>query len=904
MSRKQKLGSVFLSTVILLCVFFLVGNPKNAIALTANDYLAPTSLISDRANEDYATVSEIEEKYASNTKLKTFDYATSKNRYAVTDGKGNFLIFQKGTLDSNTSTKRDSSHDTLLGVITPNHTFTELKTPILNSNAEAQKAAVNSTPGVTGDIWSPAMTLNNSAAAVDIQINEVRDLQKQLDAANTLRAQYVATQEDTTEIDAQIATLKAKLDATNKQTHDNAIANEAGYAAKELTQPSPLWCIALGNGWFAALHPDINPSGCLAQIGEQLLKGASWILWFSANLFDKSLDYSLNFRNIVDKIPMVELGWKIFRDISNICFIFILLIIAIGIIVDKSNIGSKSMIAGVLTAALLINFSLFFTKVIIDGSNILALQFYGEIRGDPSQSPTAANGKLGPGISAAFVQALDLTTIYKYGDDKENTTTAGGLTLNTSDPWNIVIVTFGGTVLILVTSFVFLAAAALFIIRSLVLIILMITAPIAYMAQALPNATLKSAASTWWKRLSNECIFAPVYMMMTYVLVSAISSKNIGIGAAVGKGSFASLFAGNADQFGTAFTFFLLIGFMVSTLTVAKSLGATGAATAISYGKIASNATKNWVVRNTAGTVAGQVGSRLANSNMMNKWAGSSVGRVFGGGLALKSVSGLANAKIGGQSYNERIRAKQDAKDATAKAVKDATFREKHVWENDANYKTAREGFDKKQKDRINNVQGVGKNGEPVGFTGFSYASRQATRANRAKAMKSFKDEGDKEEIRKNTKKKSLDSLELFAPEIKNEAERTFKALAGNSNKEFEMNSENIEKMQELWQKNIRDAEITQNGDLVGGDVKTLIDSMKVMTDELKTGHTAAGVAIDPSRAAYNNGQLTIKANELQALKGKVDLHYEKLIDAEKKKEADKSAGLLEELVRQGKQKK
>mgnify|MGYP003532565324 FL=1 len=72
----------------------------------------------------------------------------------------------------------------------------------------------------------------------------------------------------------------------------------------------------------------------------------------------------------------IDKAWVVVRDLSNIFFILILLYVAIKTVLNMGGHETKSMITSVIIMAVLINFSLFFTKIVIDSSNILALIFY------------------------------------------------------------------------------------------------------------------------------------------------------------------------------------------------------------------------------------------------------------------------------------------------------------------------------------------------------------------------------------------------------------------------------------------------------------------------------------------------------------------------------------------------
>src|SRR3989338_4272130 len=123
--------------------------------------------------------------------------------------------------------------------------------------------------------------------------------------------------------------------------------------------------------WFG-----INIDACLANIVYMIMWIFSWVLWIAGKILDMSLYYTLHMSDLLTHVPVVDIGWKIFRDIANICFIFVLLWTAIGTILGVNSGKTKELLAPIVVVALLINFSLFITKAVVDASNIVALHFY------------------------------------------------------------------------------------------------------------------------------------------------------------------------------------------------------------------------------------------------------------------------------------------------------------------------------------------------------------------------------------------------------------------------------------------------------------------------------------------------------------------------------------------------
>jgi len=318
----------------------------------------------------------------------------------------------------------------------------------------------------------------------------------------------------------------------------------------------------------------------LPVIANTILWLSSWLLWAAVALFNISLNYSLNFGKFLDSMPIIETGWDIFRDIANIGFIFILLYIAISTIVQASTANTKKLLVRVVMIALVLNFSLFFTRVIIDAGNILALSVYQQmgVEGKPitgNPFTDAANGA-DQGISAAIIKGLALTTIFqlpKDNPDLEGTALAEALVENRTTGINILIIGVAGSIFILVTAFVFLVAAILFLIRTVTLIFLMILSPLAFAANILPQT--QKHFSTWFSTLINQTFF-PFFFLLLMLMVIQMITNPVWNQQTGGVKSFGDVLKGGSDGIGTLFTFVILIGLMLGSLVVSKQMGAKG----------------------------------------------------------------------------------------------------------------------------------------------------------------------------------------------------------------------------------------------------------------------------------------------------------------------------------------
>lgn len=460
---------------------------------------------------------------------------------------------------------------------------------------------------------------------------------------------------------------KAKAQALMQQaigqnTSGNASIKEATDAMGGGAEP--IICIK----FTGPLPTGIDFIGCGALAAWTMLKVSSYILALVAMLFNVCIDYTLNFKNFVTQYDIVGLGWKSFRDLINLTFIFVLVYIGIGTIIGSGSFNKKTL-PQIILAAVFINFSLFFTQVMIDGSNIITLQFYNKIIENSKEAVSTQNnakstgvvGKIDSsiaeydsGMSAALVKALGMEDIFTLGvrsssgeDSRQNFTGA----LNAM---KLLLYGLLGSIFTLVTAFVLGAAAFMFIFRAVTLLFLMILSPAGFLFGFLPK--MEEYSKMWWSTLTKNLIFAPIYMALMYVVLSMIlqGSRN--------HGSFLKMFEGGKDAPQVIFVFVVLISLMSGCLYIATKLGAEGASTAASLGKKWAGAARgyatglamkpvNFTTRTgvvAAGAVAGGAGALLAKN-------GGVIGARIGSRLmGLKDTT--RNVKIGGKSQEEIIK--------------------------------------------------------------------------------------------------------------------------------------------------------------------------------------------------------------------------------------------------------
>lgn len=284
-------------------------------------------------------------------------------------------------------------------------------------------------------------------------------------------------------------------DATYKY---NAYLSDA--SAAEKAAESVLNC-----GTWSALATGNAMRCTTVWFGNSALWLSSWFLDLASVLLNQSILFNLNIADFIQKTPGINLAWGTIRDMSNIIFIFALLWISIQNILQIGD--GKKLIPSIIIAALLINFSLFFTKVIIDTSNIVAFQFYSGII-DPAQTGSFSAG----GISDKFFQLTKIQSVFAS---------------SSVDFFQILTISLMGVIFILITAFSFLSVAFIFLSRAIILILLLPLSPFAYVAGLIPKTAKYS--KMWWDELLNQVLVAPVFLMLLWMILIILGGGNNGL---------------------------------------------------------------------------------------------------------------------------------------------------------------------------------------------------------------------------------------------------------------------------------------------------------------------------------------------------------------------------------------
>ncbi len=447
----------------------------------------------------------------------------------------------------------------------------------------------------------------------------------------------------TTVVHAQEPTGSDSLTAIPGQVGGN------GETAKS-TQGTKLtfWDVLTGTNPIAVVQDWI-----LRFLGLTLLTISRFVLYLAGKVLDGSMYLTVHMKDILDNVPIVDIGWGVFRDFANMVFIFVLLYIAIATILNIGN--TKQMLTTAIITALLINFSLFITKAVVDVSNIFALQFYNKIvtigDNDPDEGYPGPAKALAIALKAETVNADKLAVDQTDGYDAYISEHGQQV----ANPYPVFIENALSSVVLVVAAFMFVVGAFLLFLRIITLMFLMILSPLAFVARILPGT--QWSWNKWWHALINNAMFAPAFLGLLYmVLLTTQNGLSI-----VNKGTLAGAFSGAASSLGVLLNYVFVLMLFGGCIFVAKSLSVVGASTADRWASSA----KNWVrtkATRTAGLpfrVAGQAGgfalrqtvgrAGAALDDQIKKTAfGQSV---LGSRLREATTGAAAKAKFGSKSF-------------------------------------------------------------------------------------------------------------------------------------------------------------------------------------------------------------------------------------------------------------
>ena len=276
-------------------------------------------------------------------------------------------------------------------------------------------------------------------------------------------------------------------------------------------------------------------------------------------------------------------GWGVVRDIANMFFVLVLLIISFGTILHVQQYQMKTLLPKVILMAILVNFSKAIAGLFIDFAQVIMLTF------------VAAYSTAGAGN---ILDALGMRDITSIGVSKSDS--LPGVISNTSsiNNFQIVVAYLLGALFALVALVVVIAITLILFVRIVMLWLLIVFSPLAYVLSVVPAG--QKYAQQWWDTFSKYVIIGPVlafFLWLSLATFPTIKSPDSNLNP---LNSSNKLDSNAAAQLPPASISALgapdaMVGFIVSISMLIMSLifaqqvgGAVGKIAGNAYGKIVS----------------------------------------------------------------------------------------------------------------------------------------------------------------------------------------------------------------------------------------------------------------------------------------------------------------------------
>lgn len=389
----------------------------------------------------------------------------------------------------------------------------------------------------------------------------------------------------------------------------------------------------------------------LAWVVNTILAILAWLLTLSGVFLSVSINLTTHIGDFFDKIPALKEVWIVVRNISSIFIIFFLLYFSILTITGSGTSKLKELVKNIIIVGLLINFSLFFSKILIDASNIVSLQFYRAIAPQSSQAYSVKSVFNDGGLSDVFMSSLKIPQIYQNKNALKGADVFLGITF----------AGIGGILMMITAIFSFLAAAIAFTARTGILLFIMALSPLYFAAMIFPQIK-KEISDKLMKTFKGQLLFMPAYLFLMYVALKLISSdgfKTIFNQSATGVPAASEGVIG-PTIIGVIIQYVIALLFINAPLIMAIKLGAVGAKWAPQAGTIS-----KWIGSNTWKNTGSRVASRVAQSEGFQRFAGNSII----GEQLLKGAKGIA------KGYDKSLGERLAKREATYNSLTDNTAR-------------------------------------------------------------------------------------------------------------------------------------------------------------------------------------------------------------------------------------
>ncbi len=413
-------------------------------------------------------------------------------------------------------------------------------------------------------------------------------------------------------------------------------------------------------GGLFAVSAQPADAGIVGAIGTAFGHLFLWIAGLLGKILVIVIDMLIGVAQYNDFInaPAVNTGWAIVRDLCNMFFVIILLLIAFGTILKIESYKYTRLLGKLVIMAVLINFSKPIAGFLIDLGQVVMMTFVNAF------ADTAAGN---------FAEAYKLREMLDINFDKVE---AGG-----SSDFEKFAAPLFACILLVVAIMTTLAMVMVFLVRIITLWILIVLSPLSYLLSASPVAG--QYAKEWWTRFGKWVAIGPVLAFFIWLALAVVTNKtatelNITSGGQGTyeqglnfQGSTLSATITNVSSSENVLGFTIGVAMFIIALTVAQTLG----------GAAGNAAGKMFGMLKTMGSKPLNLATKAQLLPLKGAWEGTKA-------LGRKARRTVRDSKVGtALNFRAMYRgAKQRGEEVEQLSVDRATARGRQIWDRRPEY--------------------------------------------------------------------------------------------------------------------------------------------------------------------------------------------------------------------------
>lgn len=275
-----------------------------------------------------------------------------------------------------------------------------------------------------------------------------------------------------------------------------------------------------------------------------------------ATIAGRVLMYVAQFNNFTD-LPVIVEAWSTVRDLSNMFFIVVLLVIAFGTLFRIEAYSWKKLLPKMILAAILVNYSRAICGFIVDASQVVMLTFVAAFK---------------DALTVGLVEAFSLNKLLQFGTVTVELS-SGGQT--SSESTNRLLAIFMAGVMLGNLFVVMLVYIMLIVARLVMIWFLTVLSPLPFIANVLPQT--EKYSSQWWEMFGRYVTLGPMMMFFLW-LAMFIAAKSVeygGLGQVSAGAELIAIEAANKSelqQWAGVFDTRLISGFIIADMMLIAGL--------------------------------------------------------------------------------------------------------------------------------------------------------------------------------------------------------------------------------------------------------------------------------------------------------------------------------------------